>query len=198
MHVSARWLDEHEIHVTLKGHLSARAQVLTTPSAPPEIPWVPFEAEQSSPLRATDIYAERWMFHGEAYQGIDALIGIAPKGIRGVIRHDDTPGALLDNVGQLFGLWVMLTQSIDRVVMPVRLERVQFYGPPPPRGAQLPCAVQIEELGRREVKARMVLWYEGQVWATFVGWRDWRFETSGTLWGLMRYPEHNLYSAALV
>ena len=66
------------------------------------------------------------MFHGEAYQGIDSLIGIAPQGIRGVIRHDDTPGALLDNVGQLFGLWVMLTQSVDRVVMPVRLERVQF------------------------------------------------------------------------
>ena len=65
------------------------------------------------------------MFHGPAYQGIDELTGIAPRGIRGVIRNDGTPGALLDNVGQLFGL-VMLTQAVDRVVMPVRLERVSF------------------------------------------------------------------------
>ena len=46
----------------------------------------------------------------------------------------------------------------------------------------------IEEVSRREVKARMALWCRGRVWATFEGWRDWRFETSGALWGLMRYP----------
>jgi 4'-phosphopantetheinyl transferase EntD len=29
------------------------------------------------------------------------------------------------------------------------------------------------------------------------GWRDWRFETSGALWSLMRYPERSLYASPL-
>lgn len=198
LEVDAYWADEDEVKVSIRGHLTARARVAQTPPKRPERAWTSLEGELPPPLSASDIYRDRWMFHGSAYQGIDELTGIAPGGIRGVIRHDDTPGALLDNVGQLFGLWVMLTQEVDRVVMPVRLERVAFYGPPPPRGARLPCLVELAEVGRREVKAHMTLWYEGRVWASFVGWRDWRFETSGSLWGLMRYPEHNLYCEPLI
>ena len=54
------------------------------------------------------------MFHGPAYHGIDSLVGVSPRGIRGVLINKGTR-ALLDNVGQLFGLWVMLTQAEDRL-----------------------------------------------------------------------------------
>ena len=38
----------------------------------------------------------------------------------------------------------------------------------------------------------------GAIWATCEGWSDWRFETSGSLWSLMRYPERTLFSLPLL
>ena len=196
--VNARQLENELVEVELKGHLSAKVILAQKAPIKPKIMWEPFNGEQKPPLHAKEIYRNRWMFHGLAYQGIEDFIGIAPQGIRGVIKNIGIPGALMDNVGQLFGLWVMLTQKVDRVVMPVRLAELNIYGPPPSTGALLPCSVQITGLDKHEVKANMVLWHEGKVWATFKGWSDWRFETSGRLWSLMRYPESNLFAHRLL
>ncbi|MBM4290291.1 MAG: 4'-phosphopantetheinyl transferase superfamily protein, partial [Deltaproteobacteria bacterium] len=186
------------LEVTLKGHLSAVAITARAPLAPPPAPPLPLRDERPSPVRGAQIYEDRWMFHGPAYYGVHEVTALSPDGIRGVLRCPAAPGALLDAVGQLFGLWVMLTAREDRVVMPVSLEEVLFYGPPPPPGALLPCAVWVERLDRREARARMCVWRDGRVWATLAGWRDWRFETSGALWDLMRYPERALYARPLV
>jgi phosphopantetheinyl transferase (holo-ACP synthase) len=196
--VIANWRDDDYVNVDIIGHLSALVHLSSTPPVHPNVTWAAQSDEQTPPLKAQAIYTSRWMFHGSAYQGIEDLIGISPTGIRGILRNDGVPGALLDNVGQLFGLWVMLTQSEDRVVMPVRLLNVEFFGPPPPIGDLLPCDVQIESVDRREVKANMTLWHNHKVWAVFTGWSDWRFETSGQLWSLMRYPERTLFAHTLM
>ena len=200
--VQATWLSKQVIRVELRGHLSAKVlleeeSVFSTTIAP-QHKWEPLEGERSSPLKGEEIYAQRWMFHGPAYHGISSLVGIGPQGIRGILINKGTPGALFDNVGQLFGLWVMLTQREDRVVMPVRLESLKLYGPPPPMGALLSCTAWIDRLERREVCAHMTLWHDGKVWAICEGWSDWRFETSGTLWSLMRYPERALFSQPML
>ncbi len=196
--VKAKWLDENNIQVEIVGHLSAIVAVAhQSPSAIKQA-FVAQANEIKPPITAQEVYTKRWMFHGPAYHGIEQLVGISPTGIRGRIRNKGIPGALLDNVGQLFGLWVMLTQREDRVVMPVRLEELTFYQVPPKLDTVLDCEVQITKLEKREVKADMTLWYEGQVWARFSGWSDWRFETSGQLWSLMRYPEHNLYALPIL
>ncbi len=186
------------LEVTLKGHLSAVALTARAPLPPPPSPPLALRDERPSPMSGAQVYEDRWMFHGPAYYGVHEVTALSPDGIRGVLRCPPTPGALLDNVGQLFGLWVMLTEREDRVVMPVSLDEVLIYGPPPPAGALLTCAVWIERLDKREARAHMCLWREGRVWATLRGWRDWRFETSGALWDLMRYPERALYARPLV
>lgn len=195
--VQAYWHDDNEVFVEILGHLTAIVCVALQAPQAPQIQFLPQKNERQAPLTAQEVYSRRWMFHGPAYQGISQLLGISPSGIRGTIRNDGVPGALLDNVGQLFGLWVMLTQSEDRVVMPVRLASFQLFGPPPKLGDELQCTVEITQVDRREVKADMTLWYQGQVWARCEAWRDWRFETSGRLWSLMRYPEQSLYSSIL-
>lgn len=183
------------VTITLEGHLSA---VVLLSKQPISVPFHPppkyLKQESRPPLVATQIYQERWMFHGPAYYGIDELSAISPYGIRGVLRVTSTPGALLDNVGQLFGLWVMLTEKEDRVVMPVSLDSLQFFGPPPVVGERLPCVVWIEKLDKRAVTAHMAIWRGDQLWATIRGWKDWRFETSNALWGIMQYPERSLFA----
>lgn len=197
LEVQARLSSSGVVKVELIGHLTALIELSLSPPVAPSITWGPAPLEEPCPISAQQIYQDRWMFHGRAYQGIVEVSGLSPQGIRGLIRHEGTPGALLDNVGQLFGFWVMLTQREDRVVMPVRLERLKLYGPPPPRGAIIRCAVQITSVQKREVSANMALWIGDRVWATLEGWRDWRFETSGSLWALMRYPERQLYCQPL-
>ena len=93
----------------------------------------------------------------------------------------------------------MLTQQEDRVVMPVRLEELTIFMPPPEVGAILDCSVMISKLDKREVKADMTLLVQRTgLGCEFKGWSDWRFETSGQLWSLMRYPEHNLYALPIL
>ena len=196
--VTATWRSEDNIYVEILGHLSALVILSQTPLTAPLKIFKPQEQEVKVPINGSEVYSKRWMFHGPAYHGITELIGISPQGIRGRIHNTGIPGALLDNVGQIFGLWVMLTQREDRVVMPVRLEELTLHMPPPEVGALLDCEVSITKLEKREVKADMTLWHEGQVWASFKGWSDWRFETSGQLWSLMRYPEHNLYASPVM
>ena len=183
------------VRVELEGHLSAVVILADHPPALPAThPPRRLKYERPAPITASQVYRDRWMFHGPAYEAIDELCALSPEGIRGVLKVTDTPGALLDNVGQLFGLWVMLTEEEDRVVMPVSLDSLTLYGPPPQRGERLPCVVWVEELDKRSVVAHMAIWRGERLWATIRGWRDWRFETSGALWGLMQYPERSLYA----
>jgi acyl transferase domain-containing protein len=195
--VSCKRAVPFQVDLMIEGHISARALTAPHPLTPPQLTWAPLKDEVETPLTAEDIYRDRWMFHGASYQAIEQLVGISPTGIRGLIRNIGTPGALLDNVGQLFGLWVMLTCDHDKVVMPIRIDRILTYGPPPPINALLSCAVWIDRVERREVRARMCLWLDGQVWATIEGWRDWRFETPPRLWHLMKTPEETLYGDLL-
>ncbi|MEE2644452.1 MAG: beta-ketoacyl synthase N-terminal-like domain-containing protein [Myxococcota bacterium] len=185
------------LKVELGDHLSATLEAAAHWPAAPPISWGPLPGEGPVPIRAEEIYRDRWMFHGPAFYGIEALEGIGPTGIRGLLRATETPGALLDNAGQLFGLWVMLREVRDRVVMPIGIDRLTFYQPDPAPGAIVACSVWIDTLSAREVKGRLALWHSGRLWATIEGWRDWRFETNERLWALMRYPERNLYSEVL-
>jgi phosphopantetheinyl transferase (holo-ACP synthase) len=185
------------VKVTLKGHLSAVVLLSAQPLAPPVSPSPVLPHERPAPISASQVYQDRWMFHGPQYEAIARLDALSPKGIRGLLRATSTPGALLDNVGQLFGLWVMLTEAEDRVVMPVSIKELMIYGPPPVEGELLSCTVWIERLERRDVVAHICVWRGGHLWAMIKGWRDWRFETSGALWSLMRYPERSLYASPL-
>jgi hypothetical protein len=55
------------------------------------------------------------MFHGEKYQGITEVSAVGTKGIIGKIKGNGGKGSLLDNAGQLFGLWLQLTLVKDRI-----------------------------------------------------------------------------------
>ena len=67
------------------------------------------------------LYSDRWMFHGPAYQGVDALTEVTAEGLTG---HTNLPseGGLLDNAGQL-GYWVMVNAEVDKLAMPVLVEK---------------------------------------------------------------------------
>jgi phosphopantetheinyl transferase (holo-ACP synthase) len=111
-------------------------------------------------------------------------------GVDGVIEVLPAPGALLDCAGQLMGWWVMQHEAVDRLAMPVRIERIALHGAEPTTG-RIDCRVRVRELGERDVHADLELVDGGRVWARIDGWQDRRFDSDDPVWAVLMYPERN-------
>ncbi|MEU5796621.1 beta-ketoacyl synthase N-terminal-like domain-containing protein [Streptomyces sp. NPDC047813] len=144
---------------------------------------------------AAQIYRERWMFHGPGFQGLTELSAIGERHVRGVITAPAAPGALLDNVGQLLGYWIMATRTERTVVFPVQMRRMTFHGPHPAPGTPVDCLVRITSLTDTLLEADARLTAGGRVWAVLEGWQDRRFDNDPTTRPVERFPERNTLSA---
>ncbi|HEY3603920.1 MAG TPA: 4'-phosphopantetheinyl transferase superfamily protein, partial [Sporichthyaceae bacterium] len=165
---------------------------------PPPAPWPIDPAERPSPLTAHQMYAQRWMFHGPAFQAVSALSGIGPSHIRGVITAPDVPGALLDNVGQILGCWIMARGVERTLVFPVGMGSIRFHGPDPAPGVPVSCHLRIVECTEATLVADVQLSVPGPdgrdvVWAEVSGWRDRRFDSDAASLAVERRVEHNAH-----
>ncbi|MDH6218618.1 type I polyketide synthase [Streptomyces pseudovenezuelae] len=145
---------------------------------------------------AAQLYSERWMFHGPAFQGVTELTGIGEHHVRGVITTPPAPGALLDNVGQILGYWIMATRTERTVVFPVQMREMRFYGPHPRPGTDVECVVRITSLTAAVLEADVRLSVGGQVWAELTGWQDRRFDNDPKTRPVERFPDRNTLSEA--
>ncbi|GHE09296.1 type I polyketide synthase [Streptomyces alanosinicus] len=166
------------------------------PGPPPPAP-LPDAAERRPEHTAAQIYRERWMFHGPGFQGLTDLTALGERHIRGVITAPAAPGALLDNVGQLLGYWIMATRSQRTVVFPVRMRRLRFHGPHPAPGTEVHCVLRITSLTDTVLEADAELTVGGRVWAVIDGWQDRRFDNDPTTRPVERFPERHTLSEAM-
>jgi len=147
------------------------------------------------PVADGTIYSDGWLFHGPRYQGIVTIDAFGANGMHGTLRALSGKGSLLDNAGQLIGLWVMQTATTDRLAMPIRIGRIDFYGPDPAPGDVLGCTAWMRHVGRREARGDLELTTNGRVYARVTGWEDWRFQTGGGIFEVMRQPGIKLLAA---
>jgi phosphopantetheinyl transferase (holo-ACP synthase) len=136
------------------------------------------------------------MFHGPAFQGVTELTALGERHIRGIITTPAAPGALLDNVGQILGYWIMATRSERTVVFPVGMREMRFHGPHPAPGTEVACLVRITSLTDTVLEADVQLSVAGVVWAELRGWRDRRFDNDPHTRPVERFPERNTLSEA--
>jgi hypothetical protein len=87
--------------------------------------------ERPSPVNASQLYENRWLFHGPLFQGIEELRAMGDDGLRGTVRTLESPGALVDCAGQLMVFWIMAALRTDRYALPGGVESVEFFGPQP-------------------------------------------------------------------
>ncbi len=136
------------------------------------------------------------MFHGPAFQGVTELTAIGDRHVRGTITTPPAPGALLDNVGQILGYWIMATRTDRTVVFPVGMREMRFYGPHPRPGTEVECLVRITSLTDTALEADVQLTVDGEVWADLTGWQDRRFDNDPQTRPVERFPERNTLSEA--
>ncbi|WP_370592929.1 beta-ketoacyl synthase N-terminal-like domain-containing protein [Streptomyces sp. NBRC 110028] len=186
-------------HYTATFGRSARGTVQLAPHYPADrpAPWRVDPATERVPEHtAAQIYGERWMFHGPAFQGLTRLTAIGERHMRGTITTPAAPGALLDNVGQLLGYWIMATHTERSVVFPVGMRLMRFYGPHPRPGTEVECLVRIVALTDAALEADVQLLADGQVWAELRGWHDRRFDNHPQTRPVERFPQRNTLSQA--
>jgi acyl transferase domain-containing protein/phosphopantetheinyl transferase len=176
----------------------ARATIEVAPDFPrPPAPWpVDRSAQRAPETSAAQLYADRHMFHGPRFQGLTELTAIGDRHARGTIITPAAPGALLDNVGQLLGYWIMATHERRNVVFPVGMRRIAFFGPPPAPGTRLDCHIRIREVDDTDLVADAQLTIGGRVWAEFTGWTDRRFGSHPDTWAFERASGLATLSAA--
>ncbi|MFE0175806.1 beta-ketoacyl synthase N-terminal-like domain-containing protein [Streptomyces sp. NPDC059002] len=173
----------------------ARATVVTAdayPAAP--APWPVPDGERLPTVSAQEMYDERWMFHGPLFRGVTRVEGLGDRHVRGVLTTPPAPGALLDNVGQLLGYWLMATHSDRTVVFPVGIREARFHGPHPAPGTELHCDIRVTALTETVLEADVRLSHEGVVWADIRGWQDRRFDSPARIDPVKRRPEEHTLS----
>jgi acyl transferase domain-containing protein/phosphopantetheinyl transferase len=156
-------------------------------------PWR-FAAEDVPATKATELYDDRWMFHGPRFQGVTELTAVGERHVRAVLTAPAAPGALLDNVGQVLGYWIMSRLPERTTVFPVAMREIRFHGPHPAPGERLECLVKITSLTEEFLDADMQLVHNGAVWAEFTGWRDRRFDSNPEIRQADRTPERSTLS----
>ena len=178
------------VHVAIEGHTDATVLLAENNPEPPAADRTPLTGEIPPPVSAERLYRERWMFHGPRYQGVTEMYHMAKDGMRAVLTSLDTPGALLDAAGQVSGHWIQICGEKDKMVFPVGIDRVRWYGPTPPVGEQLGLTVWNRTVSDTTIicDAELV-GADGLVRARIDGWTTHRFRTDGPMWRMKFTPE---------
>jgi acyl transferase domain-containing protein/phosphopantetheinyl transferase len=143
-----------------------------------------------------DVY-EKHMFHGPAYQGIQKIVWLGDKGITGVITGRKGKGSLLDNAGQLFGLWLQVILEKDRVAFPVKIQEIQFLQEIQQADTAYECTCFLTDLNDEFATCDMVLSRNGETCVVIRGWQNRRLEIDNRLWNVSIAPLHHLLAAEL-
>ncbi|MEO3745578.1 beta-ketoacyl synthase N-terminal-like domain-containing protein [Plantactinospora sp. B5E13] len=180
------------LEVSLSGH--AHATVEVAPDYPADRPavWRYDPATERPPqLHAEEMYAERLMFHGPLFRGVTRVHALGDRHIRGVVTAPAPPGALLDNALQMVGNWLVTTQPVRTVALPMEFGHVRFFGPAPAPGTACECVARVRAIDDRQLVADTQLSVDGRVWAQIEGCVDRRFDSHPTSRPAERFPERH-------
>ena len=181
------------VDVAIEGYIRGRAVLARNYPAPPAQRATPLRNARACSITAAELYSQNWMFHRDAYRGITRLGPVGDDGIAGSIKVPPGPGALLDNMGQLAGYWVMETQAHAPLAMPIGVEKVRFYRPPPAVGEAFECQIRIEKLDEQNCWSdQQLLDSTGCVAVELLGWHTRRYQMTREFYRRTREVEINL------
>lgn len=190
--VTGEWKDQQLVYLNLERF--ANAEVLLARKLA-DAPVKSFDVGKILNIdRTTEQIYDGHMFHGPGYQGIKKLIAVGEKGITGIIEGDTGKGSLLDNAGQLFGLWLQLTLTKDRIAFPVKIQEIEFFDDFKDQKGSFECTCVLTELNDEFATADFVMKKDNKIWAIISGWQNRRLEIDDALWSVSMSPLNNRLS----
>jgi len=190
--IHGNWKDQHTLHLSLERFAEADVSLSNKFSTLPSISQDMGKLLSISKTKE-QIYQEH-MFHGPGYQGIQKLIAIGDKGITGLIEGGAGKGSLLDNAGQLFGLWLQLTLDKDRIAFPVKIQEIEFFSDFNDQQGSFECSCFLTELTAEFATANFIISRDGLAWAQVKGWQNRRMGIDEPLWNVSMAPQYHQLS----
>lgn len=190
--VKAEWRSPNHAYLDIENFVNA--EVVLTSSARPNSTFNLSIGDLLPIERSPEEIYDKHMFHGECYQGITEVSKVGTKGIIGKIKGNGGKGSLLDNAGQLFGLWLQLTLTKDRIAFPVKIKDIEFFGDMHDQEGIFECTCMQTELNEEFAIADILLTKNGKVWCKISGWQNRRLEIDEPLWNVSMSPLHNRLS----
>ena len=187
-------IDATTIEAEIVGYFRARLRLAADYPAAPTANFDALRKPRATAVPAAELYSEGWMFHGPAYQGVAEFQAIGDDGIDGLLRVPAGKGALLDNMGQLAGYWVM-EQEENCLAMPIGVDRIRFHTPDPLPGEMLAARIRIDELDELNCVTRHELRdASGTLRIAIDGWRTRRYSMDKSFWVASRKLSANAVS----
>ena len=169
------------------------------------------EGDGPWPLTPEQVYSERLMFHGPAFQSVVALSTLGNPGATAglAVRPRDrlfasltdplllTDPCVMDGIGQVVGLW---GRMYGQYILPIGVDKVEFYCPPPSPGTTVPIRIEVVEVNRDAIHMRSNIELgdgQGGVWARLVGWADFIMPTSDEYMNSTDLPYRYVWSKEL-
>jgi phosphopantetheinyl transferase len=122
-----------------------------------------------------------------------ATATLAVKPARGLLRSQPSPAfltdpVLLDQPGQVVGLWTAERLESGYVIFPFALEALHLYNYPRAE-ASATCRAHIALIGEQRVRSDLdIVGPDGRLWARFIGWEDRRFDLAPDFHRLLLAP----------
>jgi phosphopantetheinyl transferase len=118
------------------------------------------------------------------------------KGIRATITTGKGKGSLLDNAGQLIGLWYHLVK-INSMPFPVKVQEIQFFDSMFRQEGNMECNCRHIESNKEFLFSDIELIRNGKLWASIIGWQNRKSEIDGKLWNIIVDATENLLSTEI-
>ena len=160
----------------------------------PAAPTGPWPAEGPSEMSIEEIYTTRRLFHGPSFRRIHRIEAMGSRHVRGTLLGTDTPGALLDSAGQLFGCWMITHTDRDNRMLPVGIDSVRFFGALPGPDVPVDALVEVVTFDDESVSADITLSVDGRVVVAITGWTNRRFSNDHRSQAAETWPEYRAVS----
>jgi len=170
--------------------LTVEATVLLAPDYPPP-PASAIVLTNERPCRITREYLYHNMFHGPLFRGVESTDRLGDREIEGTVRvpgrenwfrSTKTPALVLDPVLMDMTMHVLAGWHLEqpdqagRILLPFKLDGIEFFGPMPPPGARLIARGNTDQETPRHVRHGIeVLDEQGRMVYRMVGAWYWRF-----------------------
>ncbi len=173
------------------GKPACEATLVLAPDYPEPPGPLPFALTDEQPCRSTVEDLRRNMFHGPLFQMIRTLGRVGREGIEGTLEVQPRDGwftsdpdprvaldpVLVDAAMHILGAWHLEQPDwTGRILLPIGVNRLEFFSPVPPVGSVLRLRGHNEEETARQVRHGVELFApDGRLWFRMTGAGYWRF-----------------------
>jgi 3-oxoacyl-(acyl-carrier-protein) synthase/phosphopantetheinyl transferase/malonyl CoA-acyl carrier protein transacylase len=194
--VQSEWKSPDRIFLKIENYVSAEIVLADKFESAPSSFIKDLGEPLEIPIHASQIYKEGFMFHDFAYQGILSLDSMGSKGIRATITSGKGKGSLLDNAGQLIGLWYHLIK-INSMPFPVKVQEIKFFDSMFQQDGNMECTCRYTEATEEFLFGDIELKRNGKLWVSIKGWQNRKSEIDGKLWNIIVDATENFLSSEI-